>query len=1210
MDYSDSRGSMHSGPKDIEREGVTFPNMNDKPKEIFGQQVVPDRLDTNQEFLNQVPGGQVELTRQQRDKLIQVLRTHDSEEDDILLSLNRDQTKDVVRQNLGAPEMCVSINDLEFQKGVTHEDGVRLFPRDFYPLVEKNKLRNSEIKEVPKKDLTLVERRPIMLRKPISEAVSNQDRMYPKDMLELVEKHQEKGDLAGYPQEIFDLVQAIGETEGDPELMERAKDIFPDEMMEILEEQPERHKYGENLLYTEENVEVSDQEKLHGERVSFFAKQLLDLLNKEAQENDKVLFPKRLMKTLQDKYSRVVHLDPEQREHAIQMLSEKGASQVVISPENRLEILKTLTDHKNQETEAMEEMQIDPEDPNFTINDDLVGPCIVKLSPDQIMDILNQNCMVDGIPLYMTEAQAESLSKGVPPSRTLQGVAYYEGNNNRLIDEDGNQISLDDLPMQEKQKLLEDLKGKRFHVGVEDPKKLPRIIEEVFYDPSIDSIVDTRSGGKHSSKDIDTGNRNNNLRTLEKKNLRPMPVAMANQPYYDALVDELVDNEGDRHNLKDLTLREVEDLVAENEAEEVPVIIQPDGRNILLLENVQYLPIEDSLTDQKNRKTILTDLTPDERLSLMEALGDRKGIQLNDTRGSQDSKGELRGMFGSRQQRELDQVMERMIQGSQGSPNTSWKANYSKKGSKNPKNNAGKRSVKIKEPNTGSDTKKFKNIDKRSAKSGKSGKSKKSKKSKKTKSKKDPSSSVEADYLNTVKSGKSKKKKPMESVLVTNLRNSSKNPLLKKLKLEEAGSKKSKKKKGKKPKDKAQSVKSSTTKKTKKKDKKDNKFLSEPNNLIDKDPDEPNNEMNTFVEGGSLDEISYDADNSQNKSDPDILKNVINEAKEEDEDLPEGDVLESGSGDQVVNDYIDPDQTLGEGSSDSKNWAQYSDSREQLEKYETFNQNEENSGVINTEDDVQDNKTEKTVPKVAGNTFTNELLVQELESRQEDESTRQQDSIMNRNEDPSHEDLEHPESQRDHESRREEESQKEEESQRNPKSRRADEKELEEIDYVKRSAGGLENLDSFEAFDEFDDNQIQPNILSKLEQENSVKRKEPSSNEKRIFISQSGRVTNIQDSPLRKKIEMMFQEEKNKLGFEVLKKCESMIIKRANQGKVVETEVSEDEEGLLDDFHRFCQDKLPSDPKYKESMMFVSLFYYYLDRKGMLKKRRFKKRTN
>ena len=1197
VDYSDSRGSLQSKYKDIEREGQTFPNDGNKQKKIFNQKVVPERLDINQEFLDQIPSGNVKLTRQQREKLIQVLRTHDSEEDDILLTLNKEQTEDLVRQNLGKPEVCVNINEIEFQKGMNEDQSVRLYPRDFYPLVEKHRLQNSEIREIPKKNLEMAERRPMMLRKPISEVGNKNDRFYSKDMLELVEEAQEKGELSAYPQEILDLMQAIGETNGDPDLIERAQEIFPEEMMDLVEKQPERHKFGEDILFPEEIFEVGDQEKMQGERVSFFAKELLDLVNKEARENEKALFPKRLVKTLDDKYSRVIHLEPEQREHAIAMLSDKGSSQVVISPEERINLLQTLTDHKEKEVAAMEEMQIDPNDPDFALNDDMLGPCLVELSPEQVLDVLNQNVMVDGIPLDLTAQQAKKINHEVPSSPVLQGVEYYDGCDSRLVDGQGNNICLDDLSNPGRSNLLRNLQGKRLHVGIAEPKKVPRAIEEVFFDPSIDCVVDSRGGDKFSLKDIDTGPKLNNLRKIEKKNLRAMPSALQNQTYYDALVDELVDKDGDRHNLKDLTLREVEDLIAENEAEEIPVIIQPDGKTVSVLDNVRYLPIEDSLTDQKNRKTILTDLTPDERLSLMEALGERKGVKLGSKNGSPDSKQQLRAMFGSRQQRELDQVMERMLDGDAGSPTMSWKQNYSRgiqpKGinKKTVKKNGKKDGFGSVKKSTKSDKKSVKSgKSKKTKKSGKSGKSKKSRKTKKSKPE-----TVEEEYLNTIKSKKGKKKKkPIESVVVTNLRNSSKNPLLTKLMSEDEPrkKKKTKKKKG----DKANSVQSSTTKKSKKNSKKSKKFLSEPNNLLDKDPDEPNNEMNTFVEAGSLDEISYDADYSQNKSDSDILEDVINEAREE-EERDEYDTMKVKEDILPENNYenenfIDPDQTLGN-NTNSGDWANYSDSDNKREKYDTFNQNAKESQEEEMPDNIlDDTKTEKTVPKVSGNTFTNELLVQELESTKQNESSTKSDKNISENMEASEKEPTN-------------ESNLEENLSRKNSSKNRNAKNMNEFMNENLNEYALVDEESFHVKTDHHNKQF-----NKVAEESFNRKNGPDSGfyKKVLIDDESGNVSGLNNSQLRNKIQLMFNEEKKKLGFEIMKKCESMIIKRANKGEIIETEVSDDEDGLLNDFHTFCREKLPTDPKYKESMMFVSMFYYFLDRRGMLKKRILRKK--
>ena len=40
---------------------------------------------------------------------------------------------------------------------------------------------------------------------------------------------------------------------------------------------------------------------------------------------------------------------------------------------------------------------------------------------------------------------------------------------------------------------------------------------------------------------------------------------------------------------------------------------------------------------------------------------------------------------------------------------------------------------------------------------------------------------------------------------------------------------------------------------------------------------------------------------------------------------------------------------------------------------------------------------------------------------------------------------------------------------------------------------------------------------------------------------------------------------------------------------------------LIEHFYDFCKEKLPSDQKYKESVLFVSLFYYFLEKRQMIK---------
>ena len=77
---------------------------------------------------------------------------------------------------------------------------------------------------------------------------------------------------------------------------------------------------------------------------------------------------------------------------------------------------------------------------------------------------------------------------------------------------------------------------------------------------------------------------------------------------------------------------------------------------------------------------------------------------------------------------------------------------------------------------------------------------------------------------------------------------------------------------------------------------------------------------------------------------------------------------------------------------------------------------------------------------------------------------------------------------------------------------------------------------------------------------------------------------------LRKKIEEVFEAEKEKLSEEVLERV-----------RIKAQEESLGHGNLMEEFYQFCQNELPLDKKYKDSMMLVSLFYYFLDRKNLIK---------
>jgi hypothetical protein len=86
----------------------------------------------------------------------------------------------------------------------------------------------------------------------------------------------------------------------------------------------------------------------------------------------------------------------------------------------------------------------------------------------------------------------------------------------------------------------------------------------------------------------------------------------------------------------------------------------------------------------------------------------------------------------------------------------------------------------------------------------------------------------------------------------------------------------------------------------------------------------------------------------------------------------------------------------------------------------------------------------------------------------------------------------------------------------------------------------------------------------------------------------------VSDDELRKKIQTMFKKEKPRFSQEIIEQCEDLMDKhglghsKKSQGN------------LLDEFYKFCEETLPYDEKYKESVLFVSMFYYFLERKKLI----------
>ncbi len=102
---------------------------------------------------------------------------------------------------------------------------------------------------------------------------------------------------------------------------------------------------------------------------------------------------------------------------------------------------------------------------------------------------------------------------------------------------------------------------------------------------------------------------------------------------------------------------------------------------------------------------------------------------------------------------------------------------------------------------------------------------------------------------------------------------------------------------------------------------------------------------------------------------------------------------------------------------------------------------------------------------------------------------------------------------------------------------------------------------------------------------------EKSLKDKESLLPETQPSTSIaQDAQLREKIMEVFDQEKDKLGEEMLQRVKEKIHEESYSSR-----------GLLDEFYEFCKIQLPNDSNYKDSMVLVSLFYYFLEKKNLIK---------
>ena len=599
---------------------------------FFDMQILPEEKEAEEQFIEKVPLGSVKLSKEQREKLIEVLEGPTQEDEDIILTLDESQVLGVVKQNVGEDNLKIAIDDEQVKNlQKKSENRLSIYPKNFFAMVEKNKLKGSRLTVYPGEFFEGLEQRPSMSRKSVSQIREKAVSVYPKDLFDLVEKALNDGDVTAYPQEIFDLLQEFGEYEVGQPTREKAKSLYPGEFMEMAEKQAERSRDRQKTVYPKQLFELADQEKVNGERVSVYPKDLFKMLEKEARNRNMSIYPGDFFKMLKEDYANIVELNPEQTETVVKANTGQRSTQIVISSNQRKTLLAELKEHKVREEEMKKELNLGDDEDEMAVNEDMLESPKLVLEKDQVMDIFNQNCVMNGAEISLTESQMDLLEKKESVRDTVIGGAYYDALMDELVDDFGQRLSLANMSMRDRKTVLSNLREKTFSVMIKgEEDDIPELVDETFYDVEQDAIVNTRTNEIINIGTLNSGERVRVMTMITHKNNSPSPSVLFGNVYYDALVDELVDKNGKRHTLKKMSLINLKNLIDEQDCQRVNVVVQPNETKVMILENVTYLPIEDCLIDGQNRKTQLTDLNEEQRVLLMSALGEKRGTILNE----------------------------------------------------------------------------------------------------------------------------------------------------------------------------------------------------------------------------------------------------------------------------------------------------------------------------------------------------------------------------------------------------------------------------------------------------------------------------------------------------------------------------------------------------------------------------------------------------
>ena len=113
--------------------------------------------------------------------------------------------------------------------------------------------------------------------------------------------------------------------------------------------------------------------------------------------------------------------------------------------------------------------------------------------------------------------------------------------------------------------------------------------------------------------------------------------------------------------------------------------------------------------------------------------------------------------------------------------------------------------------------------------------------------------------------------------------------------------------------------------------------------------------------------------------------------------------------------------------------------------------------------------------------------------------------------------------------------------------------------------------------------------INDLINEFKEKQKQSEKSIKKTDLESQPRLSKEQTEEFKSQIEKVLSGARGSLPPELLSKFNDEMHKTQNDST------------LIEHFYEFCREKLPSDQKYKESVLFVSLFYYFLEKRQMIK---------